>query len=382
MIGDTDIKQLFARDFGELPIELKRAIEADSPLEKLLEIGRKNNLRIDQIGALGEIVNEFIFGYISAPGEFVSEIKTRLGTDGEKSGIIAREINTEIFLPIREALKKATTAPASPAPKPLPPIPPEPMEKAEPMIFPPGAANRVKKPMIEEAKPPAPTRMEDVKIPGPKADLNGKISPIISRLGIQRTANEGAGGQALGANAGIGNRAPGARNEAQGVRMELPIIEEVKQQKVIAAAPAAESLAPPSAKPSLYDEIKARAERELKELIEKEKTGASGEVQGVRSERQDIVEKKPTAQGVSPTTPTIQEMKLVPVPPPPVKSPPEQAPVAPKLAAEAPAPEQVLPAQKPTTPPTPGPLKLPQEKIPKPQAPERYSTDPYRESVE
>lgn len=323
MIGDTDIKQLFTRDFDELPTELKLAIETASPLEKLLEIGRKNNLRIDQIGALGEIVNEFILGYISAPGEFVSEIKTRLDADDEKSRVIAKDINTEIFLLIREALKKITTAPASPAPKPLPPMPPEPMEKAEPMIFPPGAADRVKKSMIEEAKSPVPARMEDVKIPGPKAEANGKISPIISRIGIQRTAEKGTGDQALGA-------------RKQGTEIAMPIIEEVKQQKVVAPAPAAESPAPPSAKPSLYDEIKARAEREMKELIEKERGGgAGGQATGANAGAGD------RTPGAAPS-----------------------------------------PAAKPATPPTPKPLKLPQEKIPKPQAPERYSTDPYRESVE
>lgn len=379
MTSDADIKKLFTQDFDDLPAELKRAIEAASPLEKILEIGKNNNLRIDQIGMLGEIINEFIFGYISAPGEFVSEIKTRLDADNEKSRVIAGEINAEIFLPIREALKKATggksagdralgakdrvpeTRERGTAVQEMKPLVIRPITMALPRENGErGIENSAVRPVAQEVKLSVPTRMEDVKIPGAKADLNGKISPIISRIGIQRTADNERGIADSGQRTENGEQGTGTQDQK-------PVIQEIK----LAPAPQTKTPTPPRIPPSpglsLYKEIKAKAERELKELIEKEKTADSG--QGAGNREQGLADREQEVMARTPTPPAMPAAKLPPEPDtitPTVKQPPER----------------IQSAAKPAIPPTPKPLKLPQEKIPKPQAPERYSTDPYRESVE
>ena len=205
-----------------LPPELKEALGKIPLSEVVYEIGKSNSLQIDEVGTLGEIVGEFILGYIDPP-EFASEIRERTGVDSEKGGRIAREINTKIFLPIRESLRRtigaktAQAVPVKPPPlpipvKPLPPAvapkppqppyatgsrpqliqPPKPIAQKPPVSPTPPAAERKPEPMIIRPLPMPPPigpivrKQESMSPEGEPSVLNGARSEQEAAMGIRK----------------------------------------------------------------------------------------------------------------------------------------------------------------------------------------------------
>lgn len=92
-------------------------------------IGKKQSLRIDQIGLLAELNRNMLLGLIDPPG-FLQEMLAA-GIPHKDAREIMSEINQKIFVPLREEIQKGT-APASPkalqgtAQPPKPPAPPRP----------------------------------------------------------------------------------------------------------------------------------------------------------------------------------------------------------------------------------------------------------------
>ncbi len=93
------------RQFEKLPLQLKTALRSVDSAKKVVDIGRKYALHMDKLGELGAETGMVILGF-THPGQFLSRLTRRLGLPEEKVRPIAQEINTEVFLKIREALKQ------------------------------------------------------------------------------------------------------------------------------------------------------------------------------------------------------------------------------------------------------------------------------------
>ncbi len=129
--GKISEKELQSR-FDKLPYTLKTALRSVDSAKKVVDIGRKYALHVDKLGELGAETGLVILG-ITHPAQFLPRLTRRLGTSEEKVRPIAQEINTEIFLKIREALKQINGEPVAQAAAPLRP-PPQPKYQGEALI--------------------------------------------------------------------------------------------------------------------------------------------------------------------------------------------------------------------------------------------------------
>ncbi len=88
-----------------LPQSIKSAMFSVNVAEKIMRIGKKYGLSIDQIGELGHATGTVMVGTLH-PRSFIQELEKQLRVDRAKATDIGKEINHEIFFPIREELKK------------------------------------------------------------------------------------------------------------------------------------------------------------------------------------------------------------------------------------------------------------------------------------
>ncbi len=100
-------KEQLAETYRKLPLKLKEAIGNIDSLEILKRIAEQFNLHIDQLGKLSDEVGLVVFG-LSNFSVFTDKIQISLSLDQDTAQKIAKEINEQIFLPIREALKETT----------------------------------------------------------------------------------------------------------------------------------------------------------------------------------------------------------------------------------------------------------------------------------
>lgn len=99
-------QQQLEEQYQKLPDNLKEAIFSVDIAEKMWSIGRKHGITIQRTGDLAEEAGYLILG-LTHPKDFIPAIETRLGLDDEEAGEIGKEINEQVFLPIRQALKQA-----------------------------------------------------------------------------------------------------------------------------------------------------------------------------------------------------------------------------------------------------------------------------------
>lgn len=106
--------------YDSLPADIKEAILAANISEKIRQIGAENDLRIDQIGALAEEVDNVLIGDSDA-NDFVDKIEDILAIDTQKAINITASINLDIFTAIRDAvLSKEQPVPVKKEPTPEP----------------------------------------------------------------------------------------------------------------------------------------------------------------------------------------------------------------------------------------------------------------------
>jgi hypothetical protein len=91
--------------YKRLPQDIKEAVDLLDPAGAIGQIGQKYVLHIDQIGILADQVAMVIIGF-SRPENFVTNIIARIGLDRAVAEGIAREVNEQIFLKIRESLQE------------------------------------------------------------------------------------------------------------------------------------------------------------------------------------------------------------------------------------------------------------------------------------
>lgn len=95
--------------YTKLPEVMREAIVSVETADKIMAIGKTHNLHIDQIGSLAENVGLVMLGLLSTK-EFNKQIENELKIDHVMAENIAAEVNSQIFLPIRDALRQLTEA--------------------------------------------------------------------------------------------------------------------------------------------------------------------------------------------------------------------------------------------------------------------------------
>lgn len=180
-------KQKIEEQYQKLPAALKDAILSVDTANKIFEIGRKTKLTIEKVGFLAEEAGYVILG-LMRPEDFVNILAERLETSTNDARSIAKEINSQIFYPLREALKathqveiageevakvEVMPSPSAP-PTPTPPLPSQP-PKVTPM--PPQKIETA--PPTRPVPPPAFTRsLEQERKIVPPIDLRPKPAPL------------------------------------------------------------------------------------------------------------------------------------------------------------------------------------------------------------
>lgn len=99
-------QQQIDEQYQKLPLALREAAYGSDIANKIYEIGQKFALTIEEMGFLAEEATYVILGLVR-PENFARQLEERLKTDDEEAAEIVKEINQQIFLPLREALKLA-----------------------------------------------------------------------------------------------------------------------------------------------------------------------------------------------------------------------------------------------------------------------------------
>lgn len=89
----------------KLPKDVQDAIFSVDSAEIIQAISKKYNLAIDKMGELADETGLVMLG-LTHPNNYISNLTQRLNTDKETTRKIAEEINSQIFVKIRESLKK------------------------------------------------------------------------------------------------------------------------------------------------------------------------------------------------------------------------------------------------------------------------------------
>ncbi len=105
--------------YRKLPQDVQEAIFSVDTAEIIREIGEKHKLMIDKIGELADEIGLVMLGF-THPSQFISNLGDRLGVDKVIAKEIAEEVNSKIFFPIRENLKKIHAMEEAQAPAPTP----------------------------------------------------------------------------------------------------------------------------------------------------------------------------------------------------------------------------------------------------------------------
>ena len=101
----THTNEEIMESYQNLPKDIQDAILSVDTADIIREIGENHKLMIDKIGELADETGLVMLGF-THPSEFIPHLSERLDVDRMLAREIAEEINTKIFFPIRENLKK------------------------------------------------------------------------------------------------------------------------------------------------------------------------------------------------------------------------------------------------------------------------------------
>lgn len=90
--------------FKNLPDDVQNSFLSIDTYNILHKIVERYHLHVDQSGLLSEEVGLVMLG-ATRPDDFLTSIQTKLGIPLETAGNIVKDINTEIFFPIRSSLE-------------------------------------------------------------------------------------------------------------------------------------------------------------------------------------------------------------------------------------------------------------------------------------
>lgn len=150
------------KKFEELPEDIKWAIVEADVENKILEIGKKEELNVSQMGQLALEVNTVILGFYP-PEKFEESLKASLQLPADKTKMIVEDVNNIILKTIREKMKEnrteTTTETMIPNPVPAPINNQQtPQEKADEILKSAGVANITLKEILQpKIETPAPS---------------------------------------------------------------------------------------------------------------------------------------------------------------------------------------------------------------------------------
>lgn len=115
----------------EIPAEILEAIKSSRVYLKLEEIGERYNLLLDQVGQLEVDTRMVMVGNLESE-KFIETMAKNLEISMGMASKIASDINIEVFVPLRESLRKTQGTVEQSQPTPPPPQNPSlsPLEKA------------------------------------------------------------------------------------------------------------------------------------------------------------------------------------------------------------------------------------------------------------
>ena len=89
--------------FYKLPPEIKDVVASSETTNHLWKIGQKHSLQIDQIGVMTDIAFDVMMGIIASKN-FVAEIQKELSISPIDASILARDIDENVFRPIKSSM--------------------------------------------------------------------------------------------------------------------------------------------------------------------------------------------------------------------------------------------------------------------------------------
>lgn len=108
--------------FKQLPMPVKTVITSEETAETIDQIGTKFNLHIDEKGKLGSELGLMLMG-LRSPQDFATALKTKIGISDEVTRQIVGEVNTQIFIPLKEQMQASGIKPIEPQVETAPPEP-------------------------------------------------------------------------------------------------------------------------------------------------------------------------------------------------------------------------------------------------------------------
>lgn len=96
-------EQQYNEIFQKLPPEIKDAIASSDTVNHITVIGKKHNLHIDKIGDLVDLTYDVMMGIVGTK-DFVSELQNALGVTAIEASILARDIDENVFKPVKEVM--------------------------------------------------------------------------------------------------------------------------------------------------------------------------------------------------------------------------------------------------------------------------------------
>ena len=91
--------------YQRLPENLQQVFDAEETSIALVNIGKKYNLHVDQLGQLTSLVHYVLLGFL-APQNFVRELKNSVGVSEDIANLITYDLNQKILIQIRQELEE------------------------------------------------------------------------------------------------------------------------------------------------------------------------------------------------------------------------------------------------------------------------------------
>ena len=121
---DEDLTKHITERLSELPESVRQAGQSAELQKKIQALGVKRAPHIDQVGALEDETLMVMLGFSDA-NTFEKSLTESLKVSPELGKQLAADVNTDIFLPIRDAMrtfmeKRGQAPPPAPSPVPAP----------------------------------------------------------------------------------------------------------------------------------------------------------------------------------------------------------------------------------------------------------------------
>ncbi len=102
---DPEIEKIIKNQIENSSPEIRKLISDPSINEKILSIGKRNKLNIEQLGVFQTETMLVMLGLVH-PDEYATELQERLNTNEFMVNNIIKEMNQEILAPILDKLKE------------------------------------------------------------------------------------------------------------------------------------------------------------------------------------------------------------------------------------------------------------------------------------